>query len=590
MKNKNQKFIRGLTAVLLVAGLISTAAHLRAQDQGVPDEMVYSGQLTDAYGDALNGKYYLRFILFDAPKGGSGLATQTFVRTIQDGNFSVPINGFGDALSADQPADYAMEIRVAETQGGLSQSSSAMSRRQPLRAVPYALVAGDVASVQGDLSVQGQVDGPINGSVEQVNVENELRTTNSLVVVSNLTADTLTATNIVNVGTFHMPSGRLDADTADLGGLGQGAHLLRPMGFGSYTDLADQLPTEGTKSLYCDGSVGSATNFSFIINNHPHHVNRYAFPPEFTEINPGETKWFSMDFWFRIPEHPQQSLPLISCQTVAMHGSNYDGVSVRVEPNGQIKLTGGKGRSVNAPRPVTLAHDFADNEIYYMVARVGMENIIDVSLNYYLQAKYWGPHGWSDWGHTTLLTLYDEPFEPRSYLPWRVFTDMYAWLDEDARLPTAQLKASIAHIGMWTSKLSDDSISARQANPGTKQQFSSMRVALPCQEWHSDEDYYRLHDGSDENNDLLVPRNESYSMIPLSGCYSHTLTPSEDGFYMLYSHDAHTRIKSTGVDYTLGDKGKEGDLLTIPAKAGKELKIDYRSRPEHLFFVPFETP
>lgn len=582
MKNNNQKLIRGLTAVLLIAGLISTATHLRAQEQGVPDEMVYSGQLTDAYGDALNGKYYLRFILYDAPKGGSGLATQTFVRTIQDGNFSVPISGFGHALSADQPVDYAMEIRVAETQGGLSQSSSVMSRRQPLRTVPYALVAGDVASVQGDLSVQGQVDGPINGSVEQVNVQADLRTTNSLVVVSNLTADTLTATNIVNVGTFNMPSGKLDADTMNMSTLGKDIHLFRPMGFGAYQDVTTELTRFTGEQFKSLRRTGTKREYSAAIiqdnKNYPYPPNT---PPKEGRLAENNT---TVDCWFKVGENGTGTdRPLLTTQKDDWSRGNH-GITIMVNDSDKILITGGNRKDQGEqPKSMPINQNVNDSKWHHLC--------VTIRYAYYYNGSDW------EWklvfrahldgkrkGIETSINTYG--YKPNNGRRWRV-------------LGVTKDTMSIRHIGMWTSSgnipLSHTNIKKRYNDPGTKVAFDKMHVMLPCTNWtEQGGNDYVIDDQSGDHNNLEISNVDDSGYSLEFNTISHTLPGrSKDGFYMLYapnsdkSADISVEIPSAKLHYTLGKKGKAGELLTFPIEANKEFSVTYPKRPK-LFFVPFK--
>ena len=105
----------------------------------------YQGKLTDA-GNPANGTYDLQFRLFDALASGTQVGS-TVIRddvTVSNGIFTVTLD-FGAA--AFPGANRWLEIGVRTN--GSAGLYSTLNPRQPLLAVPYAVMAGNAGNLGG---------------------------------------------------------------------------------------------------------------------------------------------------------------------------------------------------------------------------------------------------------------------------------------------------------------------------------------------------------------------------------------------------------------------------------------------------------
>lgn len=97
----------------------------------------YQGRLTDG-GSPANAAYDLRFILYDAETGGAQVGTTQLVNDLQvtNGLFSTTLD-FGDTAFDGNARWLEIAIRPGTSTGGYT----ALSPRQPITAVPYAMYA-----------------------------------------------------------------------------------------------------------------------------------------------------------------------------------------------------------------------------------------------------------------------------------------------------------------------------------------------------------------------------------------------------------------------------------------------------------------
>src|SRR5205823_11085096 len=117
--------------------ILATSSTARAQGTA----FIYTGQLGDGNGPA-NGTYDLTFTLYGTSVGGSAIAgPETNAATlVNNGDYSVVLD-FGAALDG---SPRWLEI-AAQTNGGTG--FVALSPRQPLFAVPYAVMANSASNL-----------------------------------------------------------------------------------------------------------------------------------------------------------------------------------------------------------------------------------------------------------------------------------------------------------------------------------------------------------------------------------------------------------------------------------------------------------
>jgi hypothetical protein len=124
----------------------AAACMARAQDPA-PTAFTYQGRLREGSG-AVNGKYDLRFGLFNVAEGGSALRpalTNAAVSAV-DGCFSVTLD-FGAGVFDGGPRWLEIAVR---TNGGAAFGT--LAPRQPVTWTPYAMNAGFAASLAGAYS------------------------------------------------------------------------------------------------------------------------------------------------------------------------------------------------------------------------------------------------------------------------------------------------------------------------------------------------------------------------------------------------------------------------------------------------------
>jgi hypothetical protein len=167
--------------LLLVAAGIATPFAISLADDGDAGEtssaqaitagtaFTYQGRL-DSGGAPANGIYDFRFTLFDADTAGSAVAGPLSVNdvTVTDGLFTATLD-FGAA-----PFAGSERWLVVEAKATASQTFDALTPRQPLSPVPYALfalsggtqyTAGTGLTLAGtEFSVQFLAAGPVNGN------------------------------------------------------------------------------------------------------------------------------------------------------------------------------------------------------------------------------------------------------------------------------------------------------------------------------------------------------------------------------------------------------------------------------------------
>lgn len=97
----------------------------------------YQGRLTDA-GSPANAPYDFRFILYDAESGGSQVGTTQNVNDLQvtNGLFTTTLDFGGTAFDGN-----ARWLEIALRPGASTGTYTALSPRQPITAVPYAMYA-----------------------------------------------------------------------------------------------------------------------------------------------------------------------------------------------------------------------------------------------------------------------------------------------------------------------------------------------------------------------------------------------------------------------------------------------------------------
>jgi hypothetical protein len=160
--------ILGVVLLLVAAGIATPFAISLADDEPAGETssaqpitlgtaFTYQGQLNDASGPA-NGTYDLRFTLFDADTAGTVVAGPISVNDIivADGLFTATIDFGAGALAGSE------RWLLVEAKATASQTFDALTPRQPLSAVPYALFAlsgGTQYSAQSPIALNGTTFG-----------------------------------------------------------------------------------------------------------------------------------------------------------------------------------------------------------------------------------------------------------------------------------------------------------------------------------------------------------------------------------------------------------------------------------------------
>lgn len=163
---------------------------------GQPSAFTYQGRLQDNGGPA-TGIYEMRFVLRDAPTGGSQIAgtpAPTGLVGVTNGQFTVTLD-FGSAAFNGSPRWLEIGVR---TNGSL-QAHTTLAPRQALTATPYATMAGSAAAYSGSVS-----DSQLSANVARLNAPQTFSATttfnppsgppflvNSTSRVNNLNADLL---------------------------------------------------------------------------------------------------------------------------------------------------------------------------------------------------------------------------------------------------------------------------------------------------------------------------------------------------------------------------------------------------------------
>ncbi len=135
-----------LLASVLCGFIVPTPA---ARAQGTA--FTYQGRLNDGANPA-NGTYDLRFALFNADSGGAqqgGLLTNT-PTAVSNGLFTVTLD-FGSQFPG---AARWLEIAVRTNGGG---AFTALTPRQALTAIPYAIAAGNLSGPLAAAQISGSI-------------------------------------------------------------------------------------------------------------------------------------------------------------------------------------------------------------------------------------------------------------------------------------------------------------------------------------------------------------------------------------------------------------------------------------------------
>jgi hypothetical protein len=137
--------------VLLATGVLVILLPALAQAQGSISTINFQGELADSNGSLLSGNYNMRFAIYDALTGGT-LVWPTAVLAgyelhsqvvVAEGLFSVLLGSQAEPLSAQsfEGSDRYLQIWVCQTPGLLCSTFEALSPRQPVASVGYALTA-----------------------------------------------------------------------------------------------------------------------------------------------------------------------------------------------------------------------------------------------------------------------------------------------------------------------------------------------------------------------------------------------------------------------------------------------------------------
>jgi len=158
--NTKRMWVLGL--VLGLALGIALAAGLMHAQEPPPDEefaaqedvtaagtvdwtITVQGRLTDADGNPITGNHIIRASLYDADTGGTQLCTYSTSVSVRDGYFTTAIYGCNDAFNGQQ---LFLEIQVG---------SETLSRREPVRVVPYAATLRPGARIGGSNAGDGSL-------------------------------------------------------------------------------------------------------------------------------------------------------------------------------------------------------------------------------------------------------------------------------------------------------------------------------------------------------------------------------------------------------------------------------------------------
>jgi len=238
------RLILSLTAGLL----LFMAARLQAQGTA----FTYNGQLYDGAGPA-NGLYDLRFTLYNALTNGSIASSETNVATgITNGLFMVTLD-FGNIFSG---TNYWLEL-AARTNAGTG--FTALSPRQPVLPVPYAIFAANAGNAATAGSANSVLAGNIAGTLSPAQLPG--------IVVTN--GGTVTGLN----GAFNGNGGGLtNLSTAAIAAAGFVSNNQANVAFTDFLLVTNTAPLAGYNSDTlpalgaCDASLTTNALIGFTIN------------------------------------------------------------------------------------------------------------------------------------------------------------------------------------------------------------------------------------------------------------------------------------------------------------------------------------
>jgi len=136
--------------VLLVAGVVWTSVWAQA-----PNNISYSGVLTNAQGEPREGPYNLTFRIYDSPVGGVPLHVQPISNVIvRRGQFNVLLGPFADNVFLQGSGARYVEVQVG--------TEPPLLPRQQLTSVPFAQRTASIdgargGTLTGGLNVSGNV-------------------------------------------------------------------------------------------------------------------------------------------------------------------------------------------------------------------------------------------------------------------------------------------------------------------------------------------------------------------------------------------------------------------------------------------------
>ena len=153
--SKNESMIRLMkkqllsTILLLVLLLALAVGPAGAQGTISTTTLNFQGELLDGNGTPLNGTYNMRFAIYDAGQGGSKVWPATAnheehaVVTVTAGLFNILLGSQGQPLDTDHflGNDRYLQVWVCQTAGSGCSNYEALSPRQPIVSVAYALSA-----------------------------------------------------------------------------------------------------------------------------------------------------------------------------------------------------------------------------------------------------------------------------------------------------------------------------------------------------------------------------------------------------------------------------------------------------------------
>jgi microcystin-dependent protein len=273
-----------VTALLLA---ICAAAQMAA---AAPAAFSYQGVLRDGQGAALATKNQtVQFRLYAQGEGGSPIWGRAVAVLLDDnGLFSTElsdaagsaINGVtGSGLASILANNAGNALYIGLTVVG---TSGEIAPRQTILPVPYAIVAGDVASVSGDLPVSGQL------TASSAEVSGTLRA-GSLDVADGVAASTLTVSGDASVGGDISVAGTLGGyGAAPIGCiiLWSGSSSAIPDGWAlcdgqshngrTTPDLRDRFVV-GAGGAYNVGNKGGENTHKLTVSEMPSHNHSYNF-------------------------------------------------------------------------------------------------------------------------------------------------------------------------------------------------------------------------------------------------------------------------------------------------------------------------